>query len=245
MKTEKNTYYLETKEFAGPLELLLELIERKNLDINRIALSEIADEYLEYIEKRKPNLKEIARFLEIASKLVLIKSITLLPGAHVFPEDEEEAAEFEERVIIYSKFRKVAREIQKMYGIFVSFSREFQFIPASKSESKEGLAACPDDLCNTYLKIKRRIPTRLVLPVKKVFEAVKIQDIIDKIKRKLQIAKPVSFFSMTKKMDKKDVAVTLLAFLELGKGDGRCVSQKEAFGDIVIVSSKPGLSPEG
>ena len=245
MKTEKDTYYLETKEFAGPLELLLELIERKNLDINRIALSEIADEYLEYIEKRKPNLKEIAKFLEIASKLALIKSMTLLPGSHAFPEDEEEAAEFEERVIMYSKFRKAARDIQRMYGSLVSFSREFQFNAAKKSGSRENLAICPEELHNTYSKIKRRIPIKLILPVKKVFEAVKIQDIIKRIKRKLQIAKPVSFFDITRKMEKKDVAVTLLAFLELGRGGNGCMRQEEAFGDIIIMPSKSSPSLEG
>lgn len=234
MKTEKDTYYLETDQFVGPFELLLELIEKNNLNISRITLSQIADEYLCYIDKNRPNLRAISKFIEIASKLALIKSIALLPDSQVFPEEEEEAAEFEQRVAVYSEFRKLAQKMSKIFGRNASYAREL--IPQKTLQVSETdvLSIQKENLRTAYAKIIGRIPKLIKLPVTRLKQVIKIQDIINTIKRRLERAEKISFFKMTKKLDRAGIVSTLLAFLEIGKSRDNQVFQENAFEDIFI-----------
>ena len=69
-------YKVKLEQFEGPLDLLLELIEKEKLDITRVSLANVADEYLKYIDERKNiTLAGLADFLSVASKLILINDI--------------------------------------------------------------------------------------------------------------------------------------------------------------------------
>ncbi|MDR3559569.1 MAG: segregation/condensation protein A, partial [Candidatus Pacebacteria bacterium] len=73
-------YRIKLDKFEGPLELLLELIEKDKMDVTELSLAKVADEYLEYIKNNESiNLAHLAEFLSVASKLILIKSRALLP----------------------------------------------------------------------------------------------------------------------------------------------------------------------
>ena len=86
-------YHFRLDHFEGPLDLLLSLIEREKLDITTVSLAQIADQYLEYLSTEKNvTLENLAAFLSVASRLLLIKSRALLPVL-TFTEEEEESVD--------------------------------------------------------------------------------------------------------------------------------------------------------
>lgn len=104
--------------FEGPLDLLLDLIRKKKMDIQDIPLAEICEPYLEYLELMEEFNMEIAiEFLDIASTLILIKSKTLLPRGSDDGDEEGDAFETEEtlrqRLIEYQKFKEIAVEMNE------------------------------------------------------------------------------------------------------------------------------------
>lgn len=104
--------------FEGPLDLLLDLIRKKKMDIRDVPLAEICEPYLEYLELMEEFNMDIAiEFLDIASTLILIKSKTLLPKNPLDVEDEEDILDTEEklrqRLIEYQKFKSIAEELNQ------------------------------------------------------------------------------------------------------------------------------------
>src|SRR3989339_2104859 len=102
-------------KFEGPLGLLLQLIESQELDITEISLAKIADQYIEYIRGDKGiGPEELADFLVVAAKLLLIKSRALLP--FLKGEAEEEIEEFEQQLRMYKEFLAAAKKIEAIIG---------------------------------------------------------------------------------------------------------------------------------
>lgn len=106
----KKHYFVTTPVFEGPLDLLLHLIERAELDITRLALAQVTEQYLEYLhalEDRHPD--EVSAFLVIAARLVQIKSEVLLPRPVVRePGEEDPGEELVRQLLIYKRFKQVA-----------------------------------------------------------------------------------------------------------------------------------------
>ena len=112
---ETNKYALKLENFEGPLDLLIHLIEKNKMDIYDVKLSDIADQYIEYInEMERNNLDVTSEFLVIASSLVYLKSKELLPKE---VEDEAELTEEEllRRIIEYKKYKEISKKLKEMY----------------------------------------------------------------------------------------------------------------------------------
>ena len=102
-------YNIKIEQFEGPLDLLLQLTEQEKLDITRVSLAQIADQYLQYISQAENiTLQNLADFLSVASKLILIKSKALLPLLEFSPEEEEEIKDLEHQLAEYKKFKEAA-----------------------------------------------------------------------------------------------------------------------------------------
>ena len=101
---------VELPEYQGPLDLLLQLIEQEQLDITKIALAQVTDQYLARVRAMdEQNLKGIADFLVIAAKLILIKSEALLPRPPKRAEGEEDPAdELARQLLAYKRFKEIA-----------------------------------------------------------------------------------------------------------------------------------------
>src|SRR3989338_8123265 len=95
--TIENMYAVKFEQFEGPLDLLLSMIEGEKLDITKVALSKIAEDYLRLVQGAKLPAEEVADFLLVASKLLLIKSQALFPNLAV--EDEGPALESQLRLL--------------------------------------------------------------------------------------------------------------------------------------------------
>ena len=114
-------YKVQTPDYEGPLDLLLSLIERSELNITSISLASVTDQYLSYLhglEQMKPD--EISAFLVIAAKLVQIKSEALLPRPpEREPGEEDPGVSLIEQLILYKRYKEVAGwmvDLQKKTG---------------------------------------------------------------------------------------------------------------------------------
>ena len=110
-------YHIRQEKFEGPLELLLDLIEKEKIAISEISLARVAEEYLAYVRTLSaPDPEELAGFLVVAVQLILIKSRSLLPGLAVPAEEEQSIAELEERLRVLQRLREAARRIKEIEG---------------------------------------------------------------------------------------------------------------------------------
>ena len=119
---ETNKYAIKIENFEGPLDLLCHLIDKNKMDIYDIRISEIADQYIEYINAmEQANLEVTSEFLVMASTLLYIKSKGLLPTG---VENEEELTEEQliERIIEYKKYKEITKKFKEGY---TEFSKRF------------------------------------------------------------------------------------------------------------------------
>ncbi|MFC1612371.1 segregation and condensation protein A [Patescibacteria group bacterium] len=226
-------YKIKLDQFEGPLDLLLQLIEKEDLDINQISLAKISDEYVKYINSQKNiPLEELADFLVIASKLLYIKSKSLLPYL-IWNEEEEEVDDLEKQLKLYKEFLEASKKVeeliqQKKFLFFrerVILPKGFYPPPKLKAEA----------LKFVYLGILKRIEP-LVKSGKEIKDKIisikhKIEDLKMKISKKAKIGFK-EFVGKAK--NRTEVVVSFLALLELMKQRIIKVSQKELFQDIVI-----------
>ena len=107
-----NKYQIKLEEFEGPLDLLLHLIEKEEMNISEVSLSNVADQFMEYVntsETLKPT--EIADFLVVASKLLLIKSKILLPSIEF---EDDDTIDLERQLKIYKEYHEASKVIENM-----------------------------------------------------------------------------------------------------------------------------------
>jgi segregation and condensation protein A len=106
---------VKLKQFEGPLELLLQLIEQEKLSVTEIALAEVTDQYLSVISDQEIDAAHLADFLLIASRLLLIKSKTLLPFLELSSEEEEEIRQFTFSLQEYQRYKHQAEVLKKLW----------------------------------------------------------------------------------------------------------------------------------
>src|SRR3989344_1126361 len=110
----QSDYHIKTEAFQGPLDLLLQLIEKRKLHINDISLAHITDDYLAHIAGLETfPLKEAAHFILVASTLVLIKSRSLLPSLSLTDEEEGDIKDLERRLKEYKRIKELSLHIEK------------------------------------------------------------------------------------------------------------------------------------
>ena len=115
---ETQKYAIKIDNFEGPLDLLCHLIDKNKMNIYDINLSEITDQYIEFLkEQEKLNLEIASEFVVMASTLLFLKSKNLLPKQE---EEEEEITEEEliRRIIEYKKFKEISKVLREKYIIF-------------------------------------------------------------------------------------------------------------------------------
>jgi segregation and condensation protein A len=234
-------YAVKVSQFAGPLDLLLDLIEKKKLSINDVSLSEITDQYLEYLKKLENfPLEEVVVFIAIASTLILIKSRSLMPSMELSEEEEKSIEELEERLKIYRQIKELSVHIQKLFGENPLFSKEgFNETELGFMEPK-GLSK--EILHRTMREITDNLPVKKCLPeaeVKKIISLEeKVKDLVSRVQLRLELSFSEFSTSKTGKGEMKDkkleVIVSFLAMLELVKQGMIIVNQVGLFNNITI-----------
>lgn len=229
---------VRVEQFEGPLELLLELIEQEKLDITEISLSKVTEQYLSYLaelEDRNPD--ELADFLVVASKLLLIKSRILLPE---LVTDEEEGTDLAFQLKMYKEYYDASKKIQKLLlSKQFSFSRQKPAIPIMPVfNPPQGMNA--EVLKQLFIGVLKEIEPIIELPREIVRRKISLQEKISNIHSMLQEKAQVHFSSLMKNAESKmEVIVTFLALLELVKQKHIVVRQQSTFDEIIVESNQP------
>ena len=147
LSLESKKYCLKIENFEGPIDLLCYLIDKNKLDICDIKISEIAEQYIEYInEMEKQNLEITSEFLIMAANLIYLKSRKLLP---VKTDEEKELTEEEliERIIEYKKYKEITKKLSENYSIFSNRYYNFEEkieLPKQKLEKQYDCEVIPE-----------------------------------------------------------------------------------------------------
>lgn len=232
-----SSFMLHTKvhQFEGPLDLLLSLIEQRQLDITTIALAEVTEQFIQYIRQLKEiDPTALADYLSIAAKLLVIKSRAILPTLEVEPEEEDAGADLESRLLLYKQFKEVAKYLKKLdnrrrQGFLrtVTFEQRISFYPDPTVSAKS--------LHNCILVVLSGLKELDNLPKAKLKEVISIQEKIDHLRNYLGDKIETRLSDLLKNAKNKgEVIVTFLALLELIKQKIFVADQETMFADVVI-----------
>ena len=222
--------------FEGPLDLLLHLIEKNKLNIYDILISELLDQYMEHIQLMQEQDLEIAgEFLDMASRLVQIKSAMLLPK---YDEAEEMKRELSGQLIEYKKCKQVAKVLSEKIS-FDSFCREQEKI---KADMKYRRSHEPTFLAAAYLAAVGRGKAKLP-PPEEAFSGIvkrKIVSVGSKIigvMKRLWNGKRLEYDSIfSDAADKSELVATFLAVLELIKGKRVRIEDEGGSQTLILIS---------
>ena len=228
-------YRIRLPVFEGPLDLLLHLIEREELDITTVALAKVTGQYLAYLaELERWQVKELADFLVVAAKLLLIKSQALLPRPPAPASAVENAGdELIHRLQVYRRFKEIAallheREKQGLHGYV-------RIAPSPHPEPQVNLGDMT--LHDLLVTVQEALDATPAPPVGEVVApiTVTIAEQITRIEDQLARHRQVCFREiLSDATTRVEVIVTLLALLELVKQDRARVWQERLFGEIII-----------
>lgn len=209
--------------FEGPLDVLLSLIEKHKIDIYNIEISLLLEQYLDWMEQaRKQDLAITADFVDMASRLVYIKSCSLLPKT----EDDEEDPKLllEQMLIEYAKYKRIALYLRPKYRGDKIFFRDLPAPELPKPDYAPG--NCADDLQTAYLRLMKRHKNRVAPDREVLHELVSTRFIpvgekITAVVRTLLRKTKTSFRSLFRGVKtRSEIVATFLALLELVR-DGR------------------------
>lgn len=227
--------HFKLKQFEGPLELLLELIEKEELDITELSLAHVADQYLDFIRNNDNiHLDNLAEFLSVASKLILIKSRALLPILEFSEEEEGEIKDLTRQLEEYRKFKEAAIRLGKLAekGV-IAYSRE-------SYKGIESLFYPPEnvnlfDLKKYFQFVLAEIPIIEKLEEEVISEVMTLEEKINDLQNALRSRIESSFSELvSESSDKIEVIVSFLAVLEMVKQRIIDVHQDELFQDIKL-----------
>lgn len=233
--SNSSSYRVNTPVYEGPLDLLLSLIEKAELDITRLALAQVTDQYLTYIQNLEGiRASDISEFLVIAAKLIQIKSAALLPKPPAIEVEEEDPGEALARQLIeYKKFKEASLFLSEREEKGLHTYLHIAQIP--KIEPRLDLTGLTiKDLMDAARDIfagKTNIPLNQVVAAPKITIRERIGRILSIMREK----EHTSFFELVKDNSSRiSVVVTFLAMLELVKRHVIEAEQSALFSDIVL-----------
>lgn len=231
----KESFSVQTPVFEGPLELLLDLIEKRKLLINDISLAAVTDDYMAYVsDLERHQLPETAQFVLVAATLLLIKSRSLLPVLSLTDEEESRIEDLETRLRLYQIYARAGNSLRTRFGEHVLYPRPYVpsseplFLPDSFStipQLREGMAAVLARLP------KKQTPDREV----SVRKTVSLEDIMKRLETRVTEQFRVSFKNFSgETAERPEIIVSFLAVLELIKQGIVMARQESRFADFEI-----------
>lgn len=233
---QTETYRIQTDIYAGPLDLLLELIERAELDITRLALAQVTDQYLAYLrqlENRDPG--EVSAFLVIAARLVQIKSAVLLPRPTVTDhtaEEEDDGEALARQLLQYRRFKQIAFWLHERQEAGLRSYLRLE-TPVPRFDTRLDLTGITlkdlAQLAYQAFAVKTTLP---LLSQVVNMPRITIRDRILTILERLRGEPTVNFSTLLKSRTRLEVVITFLAMLELIKRRVVVAQQEGLFSEI-------------
>ena len=227
-----------TNVYEGPLDLLLDLIRKQDIDIYDIPIAKITAQYLAYVEKiRELDVNVAADFIYMAAVLIHIKSKMLLPRdpMAIGEEQQDPRSELVNRLLEHEKFKSAAQMLlqkQQIEDAVLSNPSLKEFMDAEGAEPE--IAADVIDLVKTFQQVLERVRTRPVLNVDE--ETVTVGQMIDYLRRRLSLEdRPIRLKQLLLRVPSRQALVCMfLALLELVRLQAIQVRQEKLFGEIAV-----------
>src|SRR5437868_14465306 len=224
--------------YEGPLDLLLDLIRKQDIDIYDIPIAKITAQYLAYVEKiRDLDVNVAAEFIYMAAVLIHIKSKMLLPRDPMATAEEQEdpRAELVNRLLEHEKFKTAAQMLlqkQQIEDAVLTNPALRDFVDAEGTEPE--LAADVIDLVRTFQQILSRAKSRPILEVSE--ETVTVSQMIEFLRRRLSLEeRPVRLRQLLRSLNSRQALICMfLAMLELIRLQAIQVKQDALFSDVVV-----------
>jgi len=224
--------------YEGPLDLLLDLIRKQDIDIYDIPIARITAQYLAYVERLKElDVNVAADFIYMAAVLIHIKSKMLLPRdpAAGSEQQEDPRAELVNRLIEHEKFKSAAQMLmqkQQIEDAVRSNPAIHEFMDAEGAEPE--IAADVIDLVKTFQQVLERVRTRPIIQVDE--ETVTVSQMITYLRRRLTLEdRPIRLKQMLSGVQSRQALVCMfLALLELVRLQAIQLRQERLFGEILI-----------
>lgn len=223
---------VQLEKFSGPLDLLLNLIGDRQLDITEISLSEITEQYLQYLDKLENNREdELADFLVIGTKLLYLKSRLLLPQ---FSIEEDDGQSLEEQLRLYKMFVDVSRKVNKLWEN--KYRSIFRIeTPRVSEDFVVPINLNIKTLYDNMVKLLNRLRPLKPLPETSIDRAVSMKEKLDRIRSILKKNKLINFLELLENSNNRtEIIVCFLAVLELVKQKSVILKQEASFADIAI-----------
>jgi segregation and condensation protein A len=232
-KTNKE-FIVESENFQGPLDKLLELVKKEKLDINQISLAEVTGKFLEYLTELKKNetisYSVLADFLVIASKLLLIKSKVLIPSLELEEDEEEEVRNLEVQLKIYSQIKEAEKKLEEKWHKYPTMA-EREFLANREAFFYPG---------NTSIKNIKKFLSLITEEIKKIKPVEKVKREVINLKNKMEeVMKkisnhPTGLKSFFQNGSKNEIVVLFLVVLHLFRDEKINFEQNKRFGEITI-----------
>ena len=241
---ESKKYELRLDNFEGPLDLLCYLIDKNKMDIYKVSISDVTDQYIQYLKTQEElNLEIASEFLVMASTLLLIKSKGLLPKEE---EEEEELTEEEliRRIIEYKKYKEISKVFKERIEVF---SKRLYKLPDKVELPKQEIEKefTMNDIVQKYQQLiekneNKKNENSINIEKIAVYDNFSVADKVKDIFRELVRKQKFVFnklFSLKEK-PKAEVVTAFSSVLELSRRNKINAEQNENFGDIVISKRK-------
>ncbi|HSE56895.1 MAG TPA: ScpA family protein [Candidatus Paceibacterota bacterium] len=241
MTDQQTAFLVRHEKFEGPLEVLLELVEKRKLFVNDISLASVTDDYLSYIQQKKVPAEQVAGFVAVAATLILIKARSLLPNLELSPEEAQSIEELEYRLKLYQLISAVAPKLIVLYG------KKPIYLPRVKVEM---VVFAPDPtlglerLPELIKSILGRVPKEVVEPKKPeavVYKTISISEVLGSLTDRIMAAAQTTFSNIAVASPDKDeksqkvyTIVSFLGMLELVRRGFIDAEQPELFEEISI-----------
>ena len=226
--------------YDGPLDLLLDLIRKQDIDIYDIPIAQITAQYLAYVEHMKNfDIDLAAEFIYMASLLIQIKSKMLLPrDPDATPEEQDPRLELVNRLLEHERYKQAAQMLlqkQQIEEAVLSNPALREFRNAEGTEPE--LAADVIDLVKTFQSILDRAKQRPHMAINE--EAVTVAQMIDYVRRRLMVEdRPIRLKQLLRTLRSRSALIcSFLALLEMIRLQAVICRQDAVFGDVVIKKS--------
>jgi segregation and condensation protein A len=247
-------YELKLEKFSGPLEKLLELIESRELGLDDVSLAKVTDDFLKYLDEfRKTattndenafrmDLRVLADFISVASRLILLKSKYLLPGLALTDDEEAEIKDLETRLERYRELRPAIRALGKLWReSHTSYSRPYflgrgasfaggqrVFYPGTNTDA----ASLAESLRKIFSTITTYEMETETIKEKIISLEEKIQDVLNRV---LQ-GGDTNLAALSGEKTRAEMVLVFLAILHLAREQLVQIEQGESFSDIIVRS---------
>lgn len=234
-------FNIQTDVYSGPLDLLIDLIEKRKFLVNDISIASVTDDYMSYVAQfEKSTIRDMADFIVLASTLLLLKSKSLLPILELTETEEENIENLEKRLRLYQIYRNVGKTLSDIFG--KSRLYEKRFIPDKNPLFITDTFTHIEALHLALTDVIQKLPKKIEKPKVQIRTVISLEEMIARLKQRIENQLKFTFKEFTgNAVERTNIIVGFLAVLEMVKQGGVTVSQQARFHDIAIERESGGI----